>query len=441
MASTDLTEPTMDAHAVSAMPAQPPLPPTVRYAVAIVEPDPRLRMMLATRIPAAQQFDSIEGLARSVPGGRPTVGVFGPSMVNPFGFEQVHRMVTVYPEVGPVFAAHALSTELLQHALRAGARDAVQMDTTGEAVAAAVARVGEVLAIQPRVAAVAAPVSGPAKGAMVRTAPGRLIAVFSTKGGVGKSTVATNVATAMARKIDDPVSLMDADLQFGDISVMLGIPPDHTVLDAAASIQYADPELMRNLVTRLDTSLLVLPGPSESSLAAAIPPEDMTAICAALQGISGFVVVDVPTSFDDTSLAVLEAADDVLLVASMDIPSVKNLKIGMQALDLMAIAGPKLKLVLNRANAQVKLDVREVEHVLWLRAAFPVPYDIAVPLSINAGVPVVIHEPRSAASRAFEHIADSLHGSALTTGKGRRDAKKAEKAEKARAKKANKAKK
>jgi len=85
--------------------------------------------------------------------------------------------------------------------------------------------------------------------------------------------------------------------------------------------------------------------------------------------------------------------------------------------------------------------VREVEHVLGLRAAFPVPYDIAVPLSINAGVPVVIHEPRSAASRAFEHIADSLLGSALTTGKGRRDAKKAEKAEKARAKKANKAKK
>jgi pilus assembly protein CpaE len=423
---------------VSAVPAQPPLPPAVpdvRYAVAIVEPDPRLRMMLATRLPAAQQFDSIEGLAQAVLGGRPTVGVFGPSMVNPFGLEQVHRMVTVYPEVGPVFAAHALSTELLQQALRAGARDAVQIDTTGEAVAAAVARVGEVLSTQPRAAA---PASGPGTGALVRTAPGRLIAVFSTKGGVGKSTVATNVATAMARKIDDAVSLMDADLQFGDISVMLGLPPDHTVLDAAAAIQYADPELMRNLVTRLDSGLMVLPAPSEPSLSEGIPPEDMSAVCAALQGISGFVVVDVPTSFDDTTLAVLEAADDVLLVASMDIPSIKNLKIGMQALDLIAIAGPKLKLVLNRANAQVKLDVREVEHVLGLRAAFPVPYDMAVPVSINAGVPVVIHDPRSAAARAFEHIADSLLGAALATGKARRNAKRAEKAEKVKANKAKK---
>src|SRR4029077_14594231 len=103
----------MDAHAVSAVRAQPPLTPAVpdvRYAVAIVEPDPRLRMMLATRLPAAQQFDSIDGLAQALLRGPRTVGVFGPSMVNPFGFEQVHRMVTVYPEVGPVVAAHELST-------------------------------------------------------------------------------------------------------------------------------------------------------------------------------------------------------------------------------------------------------------------------------------------------------------------------------------------
>ena len=411
----------MDAQAVGAVPAgQPVAPgvPDIRYAVAIVEPDPRLRMLIASRLPTAQQFESVEALTQLARTGRPTVGVFGPSMVNAFGFEQVHRLVTVYPDLGPVFAAHTLSTELLQHALRAGARDAVQIDATGDAVAQAVARVGEVLSTPQRQNHAPAPVGG--VSALARTAPGRLVVVFSTKGGVGKSTVATNVATAMARKVDDAVSLMDADLQFGDISVMLGIPPDHTVLDAAASIQYSDPELMRNLVTRLDSGLLVLPAPSEPTMAAAVPPEDMTAVCEGLQSISGFVVVDVPTSFDDTTLALLEAADEVLLVASMDIPSVKNLKIGMQALDLVAIAGPKLKLVLNRANAQVKLDIREVEHVLGLRAAFPVPYDLAVPLSINAGVPVVMHDPRSAASRAFEHIADAVLGPAVETGKRRK---------------------
>jgi pilus assembly protein CpaE len=408
------TELTMDAHALGAVPtgAAPPVAvPDTRYAVAIVEPDPRLRMMLAARVPAAQQLESIEELTHVLRGGRPTVGVFGPSMVSPFGFEQVHRLVALYPELGPVFAAHELTTDLLQHALRAGARDAVQIDATGDAVAQAVARVGEVLHAPARAVAVPA-VAAPRTALMPRTTPGRLIAVFSTKGGVGKSTVATNVATAMARMIDDTVTLMDADLQFGDISVMLGIPPEHTVVDAAAAIHYADAELMRNIVTRHESGLMVLPAPSEPTMAAAIPPDEMTAVCASLQGISGFVIVDLPTSFDDTTLSILESADDVLLVASMDIPSVKNLKIGMQALDLIAIAGPKLRLVLNRANAQVKLDVREIEHVLGLRAAFPVPYDIAVPLSINAGLPVVMHDPRCAASRAFEHMAASLLGPA-----------------------------
>ena len=155
-------------------------------------------------------------------------------------------------------------------------------------------------------------------------------------------------------------------------------------------------------------------------MATGVAPDEMAAVCGGLQAISGYVVVDTPTSFDDTTLGLLEAADDVLLVGSMDIPSVKNLKIGMQALDLVAIAGPKLRLVLNRANAQVKLDVREIEHVLGLKAAYPIPYDLAVPLSINAGLPVVTHDPRSASARAFEHMAQSLTGSSGDSGKGRR---------------------
>jgi len=394
--------------------------PDVRHAVAVVEADPRLRMLLAARLPGAQQFETIDELAQVLQTGRATVVVFGPSLVTPFGFEHVNRFTSVYPELGAIFAAHALSTEILQHALRVGARDAVQLDERGDTLVQAVARVGELIQTPTRTAPSAAATPGGAAGLMPRNAPGRLIVVFSTKGGVGKSTVATNVAAAMARSIDDTVSLMDADLQFGDVSVMLGIPPDHTVLDAAAAIHYADPELMRNLVTRHETGLMVLPAPSEPTMAAQVAPDEMTAVCGGLQAISGYVVVDTPTSFDDTTLGLLEAADDVLLVGSMDIPSVKNLKIGMQALDLVAIAGPKLRLVLNRANTQVKLDVREIEHVLGLKATFPIPYDLAVPLSINAGLPVVTHDPRSAAARAFEHMAQSLTGFSTDSGKGRR---------------------
>jgi pilus assembly protein CpaE len=146
----------------------------------------------------------------------------------------------------------------------------------------------------------------------------------------------------------------------------------------------------------------------------------MVNVCAALQQVAGHVVIDLPSVQNDYILALLDAADDVLLVGSMDIPSIKNLKIGMHALDLQTIAGPKLKLVLNHANAKVKLDVKEVERVLGLSAEFPVPDDVAVPISVNAGVPVVLDEPKAPVSRALDHIAGALIGTAAKTGKRRK---------------------
>jgi pilus assembly protein CpaE len=94
----------------------------------------------------------------------------------------------------------------------------------------------------------------------------------------------------------------------------------------------------------------------------------------------------------------------------MDIPSIKNLKIGMQTLDLNAIAGAKIRLVLNHANAKVKLDVKEIERVLGLSANFAVPDDLAVPMSVNAGVPVITNDPKAPVSRAMDRIAEALLG-------------------------------
>lgn len=373
--------------------------------VAVVEPDARHRMLVASQLPGAQQLESVQELVQRVQPGRPIVVVFGPGVANPFGFQQVHRVTTSYPEVGAVFAVEELSTDLLQQALRAGARDTVALSGGADLLLQSVSRVGELLAKPSRVPAVST----------TRGTPGRLIVVFSPKGGVGKSTIAINVAVSMARGGTETVCLVDADLQFGDVAVLLSLPPQHTVLDATASVQFADPELLRTLLTRHHSGLLVLPAPVEPVLGEVIRPDEMIGVCSALQAMCGHVVVDCPTRFDDVTFGLIEAADEVLLVGSMEIPSVKSLKIGMQALDLMSVAGPKLRLVLNRANTQVKLDVREVEQVLGLRAEFPIPSDIAVPLSVNAGVPVVLHEPKSAAARAFDHIASSLVGAGVGT--------------------------
>ena len=383
------------------------------YDVAVVEPDAGVRTQLAVVLSGAAQFETMEDLVQHLDPTRPVVAVFGPGFASPIGFQHVHRVTSSHSTLGVVFAVYELSTDILQQALRAGARDAVVIG--GEAsLNQSVDRVGELLA---GAAATARPQAPAARAGE----PGRLISVFSTKGGVGKTCVAINVAAAMAKRSSEAVVLVDGDLQFGDVTVMLGLPTSNTVLDAAAAVQYGDLELVQTLATKdPSTGMLVLPAPIESMPADALLPGEMVNICAALQGIAGHVVIDLPSVFNDYVLAIIEASNDVLLVGSMDIPSIKNLKIGMQQLDLQAVAGPKLKLVLNHANAKVKLDVKEIERVLGMSANFAIPDDIAVPISVNAGRPVVVEEPKAPVSRALDFIAESLLGPTAAPKKSRR---------------------
>jgi pilus assembly protein CpaE len=236
---------------------------------------------------------------------------------------------------------------------------------------------------------------------------GRLITVFSTKGGAGKSVIAVNLAVTLARRSTRPVVLVDADLQFGDVAVMLKLAPQHTIVDAVNAIDKLDGPLLQSLLARHDPSeLLVMPAPLEPAFADQIGSSQMLRIIELLRQTSEFVVVDAPAYFNDVVLGLIEASDDVLLVAGMDIPNIKNVKIGLQTLRLLNIPLSKLKLILNRANSKVKLDVGEVERTLGIKADCLVPSDVVVPQSVNRGTPVVLDAPKSGVAKSLEQLAD-----------------------------------
>lgn len=377
------------------------------YDVAVVEADHRTRLRIAQQIAgsvSSTQHETLDELASVLDPERPAVVIFGPSLGNEFGFEQVERLTRSRPDVGVIVVTRELSTELLQHALRAGARDVVTLEGV-DSVTHAVERVGNV------VAGLTSRLSSTSPGER-----GRLILSFSTKGGVGKSVVATNTAIGLARRSERPVAVIDADLQFGDVAVMLGLPPEHTVIDAAAAVGHGDVELVKSLTAEHESGLLVLPAPIEPSSADQVRPEQMFGIVRSLQEFCSFVIVDMPPHFDDLVLSLIEAADDILLIASMDIPSIKNLKVGMQTLDLLALAGSKLHLVLNRANSKVLLEIGEIEQTLGLPAEFQIPSDISVPQAVNRGTPVLIDSPKSPAGKGLEAIVTSLLGSEHAAG-------------------------
>ena len=377
----------------------------VNFSIAVVDQDPRLRTMIAMQLGESAQassFPTLEVVENRTAPNTPMVVVMGPSMANEAGLADYARAARTRPALSGVLVAQELSTALLQQAMRSGVSDVIVMPVEHDQLIEAVARAAEQLTM---VAAPAAPV-GPGREEP-EDKGGHVISVFSAKGGAGKSVVAANLAILLARRTDKPVALLDADLQFGDTAVMLKLSPQHTVVDAVNSISRLDVPLMKSLLVRHEPSgVLVLPAPTEPAFADQVGAQDMLKIVDLLRQFCGFVVVDTPAHFNDVVLSVLEGSDDIVLVAGMDIPNIKNVKIGLQTLRLLGIPMAKLKLILNRANSKVKLDIGEVERTLQLKADILIPSDIVVPRSVNKGLPAVLDEPKSGVARSMEQLAD-----------------------------------
>ncbi len=356
---------------------------------------------LGVRAEAVESIDALQTRLR----GLPMVIVLGPSCANPSWLADIGKTLQAHREVGTVLVTDELSTDLLQTALRSGVNDVLAAPVSAEQLATAVTRVVEGLDLSTSAGDGA---FGVADGIGDGAELGKVITVFSTKGGAGKSMLAANLAVVLAKRSKDrPVVLVDADLQFGDVAVMLKLAPQHTIVDAVGSLDRLDPTLLSQFLMRHEPSgLLILPAPLEPSFADQISAAEMVQIVRLLRTFCSSIVIDTPAYFNEVVLGLIEESDEVLLVAGMDIPNIKNVKIGLQTLRLLNVPMTKLHLVLNRANSKVKLDVSEVERTLQIKAESLIPSDVVVPQSVNKGTPVVLDAPKSGVAKSIEQLAN-----------------------------------
>jgi pilus assembly protein CpaE len=371
-----------------------------QVAVAVVDADQAARSRLAMQLgQGATPFASINDLASRL-GSIPVVIVLGPSFGGSPELAAVEQLLAARRDVGAIMVTNELSTDMLQRALRSGVKDVLQAPIEPAQLAEAVARVAAGLVMAAPVPTVPGVIEGDGE-------LGRVVTVFSTKGGAGKSVVATNLAVVLAQRAPKPVVLVDADLQFGDIAVMLKLSPQHTIVDAVSALDRLDMPLLQSLlIDHPSSGLKVLPAPLEPAFADQIGAPEMVRIVEMLRTFCSFVIIDTPAYFNDVVLGLIEISDDVLLVAGMDIPNIKNVKIGLQTLRLLNTPMEKLRLVLNRANSKVKLDVGEVERTLGIQAQSLIPSDVVVPQAVNKGEPVVLSAPRSGVTQAINQLAD-----------------------------------
>jgi len=239
------------------------------------------------------------------------------------------------------------------------------------------------------------------------TREGQILTVFAGKGGCGKSTVASNLAVALAAGGANRVLLVDLDLAFGDIAIMLQLVPRRTIADAVPMVGRLDETGIRSLVTPytpgLDT-LLAPPGPAEGER---VGRELVDEILKIARRMYDYVVVDTPPAFTDQVLAALDLSQWYLLVATPDVPSLKNLRLTLNMFDLLEYPANQRLVVLNRADAQVGLTQADIDKVIRAPINGRVPSTRDVPVSINRGVPLMVSSPQSPVSRCVQQIVDT----------------------------------
>lgn len=305
------------------------------------------------------------------------------------------------PTLGIVLVRRRVESSVLSDALYAGMRDVIEeRDLTGLTRACDRAR---------RTAA-AIRDQGLAGTGEIERRRGKIFTVFSAKGGTGKTTVATNLAYALADGGRHEVCLVDLDLGFGDVGITMQLFPARTIADATGAGAALDDEMIDSLLTSHSPGLQVVVAPVAPDEKEKIRPDVVGAVLDGLAHRFEYVVVDTAPALDELAVAAFDRTDHLLLLTTLDLPAVKNLKLTIEMLDLLDYPKEQRVMVLNRADSKVVLTAEETERTLKTEIEFRLPSSRDVPASVNRGTLLMSDNPRHPVSMQIRALARRLSG-------------------------------
>lgn len=307
------------------------------------------------------------------------------------------------PSVGVVLVRTGLDVDTLAEAMRAGVRDVVP-DRDFPALMDACRRCWEVSS---RLRA-AGDGQGPARQGAPAGRNGRVVVVFAGKGGCGKSMVSTNLAAILAQRGGEgagKVCILDLDLGFGDVGIMLRVRPQRTIVDAVPMVEHMDETGVQSMLVRHGSGLSAVLAPLTPGEAEQVSGKLVTELLGVLKRMFDAVIVDTPSQFSEHVLAALDAADMQLLLASPEVTALKGLRVTLDMLDLLGYSAGSRAVVLNRADAKAGLSQSDIDRVVSRPISAHIPSSPDVPASINRGVPISLHDPQHPVSRALQAIA------------------------------------
>lgn len=323
--------------------------------------------------------------------------VVGPDVTMAVATEVAETYRLRRPFLGVVLMRRRMEISTMTEALRAGVREVVVADDV-EALVGACKRS---MAVSEQLRNVESGDGGARRG--------KIILVFSSKGGCGKTTISTNLAAALSSEPDGgSVCLLDYDLETGDVAIALQMDPTRTISDALGMQGGLDERALGALVVPYKANMDALLAPTRPSDAEFVSASLAGEIIHVAASMYDYVVIDAPPAFNDVVLKCFDLADVYVLLTTLDMPALKNLKVTLDTLDNLGFPRSKWQVVLNRGGSRVGLTASDIERTVGVPISVEIPSSVEVPLRLNEGVTVVEANPKHAVGRAFEELAAKL---------------------------------
>lgn len=342
--------------------------------------------------------ESPDDILRQQAGEPPEVLILGPGLPQDEALKFAAVMDLQFPEISIVLAADD-DGELALNAMRSGIRDLLPPSADMDQVRALVERASLAAAGRRRGLAPSTAERPTAEG-------GRVIAVMSPKGGVGKTTVATNVAIGLGQIAPMSVVVVDLDLQFGDVASGLLLEPDFTITDAVVGAASQDAMVLKTYLSMHPGNIYVLCAPRNPIDMDKISGEHISHLLRQLRAEFQYVVVDTAPGLGEHVLATLEQATDAVWVCGMDVPSIRGLRTGFQILSELDLLPDNRHVVLNMADRRTGLTVQDVEATIGAPVDVVLPKSRAVPFSTNKGVPLLQDGSRDSAAKGLRQLVE-----------------------------------
>jgi pilus assembly protein CpaE len=347
----------------------------------------------------------------------PDVVLMDINMPDMDGIAATEKLSAQVPTAAVVMMSVQGEADYLRRSMLAGAREFLVKPFSSDELTASIRQVytREREKLSRMVALPAAGGGGTATAASTddRGHDGQIVALFSPKGGVGRTTVAVNLAVAAATELGRSVVLMDGSFQFGDVGVLLNLnPKNKSIADLVPELEAGDPELsLDTFVINHSAGIRVLLAPPSPEMAELITPAGVKRVLDALRRQHDLVIVDCTSWFNETTLAILDSADVVLTMLSLEITSIKNMRLFLEVADQLGYEQNKVKLVLNRADSSLGIRVADVESSIGRKVDHTIVSDgRSVVYALNRGVPFFLSNREAQVSQDILRLAQSVAG-------------------------------